>query len=62
MPRLGRGRYRGRRLGRMGGAAAGPEGLCICTNPDCGYTVKHDRGVPCYKIKCQKCASPMVRK
>ena len=51
---LGRGR------GRMGGFGLGPGGECVCTN--CGHTVPHQRGVPCYQMKCPKCGSPMTRR
>jgi len=47
--------------GRMGGTrpGAGPTGKCIC--PNCGETIPHQRGVPCYKISCPKCGTNMVR-
>jgi len=48
--------------GRRGKFAAGPGGKCICTNSECGHTIPHKRGVPCYQIKCPKCGSPMTRK
>jgi len=49
--------------GRMGGQfAAGPGGKCVCTNPDCKHEIAHQAGVPCYKTKCPKCGSPMIRK
>jgi predicted DNA-binding protein (UPF0251 family) len=50
----------GRGRGRMGGFALGPGGECVCTN--CGNTVSHQRGVPCYQMKCPKCGSPMTRR
>jgi hypothetical protein len=64
----GRGRGTGRatnnnsRLGRMGGnlAGAGPGGQCVC--PSCGATATHQVGVPCYRVKCPKCGTAMVRK
>jgi predicted DNA-binding protein (UPF0251 family) len=63
MPRLGRGVGRGRGRGRMGGPyAAGPLGICVCTNPECKKTAPHQAGVPCYQVKCPKCGSPMVRR
>jgi hypothetical protein len=46
--------------GRMGGFGAGPGGECVCTG--CGHTVPHQRGVPCYQMKCPKCGSPMTRR
>jgi len=55
----GMGRGRGGR-GRMRGFALGPGGECICTN--CGQAVPHQRGVPCYQMKCPKCGSPMTRR
>lgn len=59
----GTGRGVGRGRGRMGGPfAAGPGGECQCTNPECGHTVPHQAGVPCYKQKCSRCGSPMIRK
>ena len=54
----GRGQGRGGR-GRMGGFGLGPGGECVC--PNCGYRVPHQRGVPCYTIKCPKCGTPMTR-
>ncbi len=48
--------------GRMGGFAAGPGGVCKCTNPDCGYEEPQIRGVPCSNKKCPKCGSAMTRK
>lgn len=45
--------------GRMGGIAAGPEGICTCS--ECGFKEKHQTGIPCYKKKCPKCGSPMKR-
>ncbi len=60
---LGRGLGRGGGRGRRGGDfAAGPGGVCVCTNPDCGYEVAHSAGVPCYQMKCPQCGSPMIRK
>ena len=56
---VGAGRGRGGR-GRMGGFGLGPGGECVC--PDCGKTAPHQRGVPCYQIKCPKCGSQMTRR
>jgi hypothetical protein len=49
------------RGGRMGGTrpGAGAGGNCVC--PGCGAKVPHQRGVPCYNIKCPKCGNGMVR-
>ena len=59
----GRGSSAGGGRGRMGGGfAAGPGGICVCTNPDCRNEAGHQAGVPCYQVKCPKCGSPMVRK
>ncbi|MEA3355522.1 MAG: hypothetical protein U9Q63_03505 [Patescibacteria group bacterium] len=57
-----RGFRRRRRFGRMGGKfLAGPGGKCRCTNPDCDYKASHKIGIPCYKTRCVKCGSPMIR-
>lgn len=46
--------------GRMGGnQAAGPGGNCEC--PNCGHTVPHQRGKPCYEHKCPECGTQMIR-
>ena len=45
--------------GRMGGSAAGPSGMCVCQK--CGSSVPHQTGVPCYRMKCPKCGTPMAR-
>jgi len=51
----------GRGRGRMGGPfAAGPGGECVCIK--CGHAVPHQRGVPCYQMKCPKCGSSMTRR
>ena len=60
-PGGGRGLGRGGGRGRKGGFGLGPNGVCVCTNPNCGHTVPHQRGTPCYQMKCPKCGSPMVR-
>ena len=46
--------------GSMGGVGMGPGGECIC--PECGNKVPHQRGIPCFKRKCKKCGSMMIRK
>jgi len=58
VPRRGIGRGQGFRR-PAGGRAAGPAGQCVC--PKCGYTIPHQIGVPCYKLKCPKCGAKMSR-
>lgn len=58
-PGTGRGLGRGGGRGRMGGQGLGPAGQCVC--PNCGISVEHKRGVPCYEVKCPKCGASMVR-
>lgn len=55
---IGRGFGGGR--GRGGGFAAGPGGKCVCTK--CGYEAAHSVGQPCYRMRCPKCGSAMIRK
>ena len=45
--------------GRGGGFAMGPGGNCIC--PNCGKQVAHQRGTPCYEVKCSACDATMAR-
>lgn len=45
--------------GRMGGFGLGPGGSCVC--PKCGYATSHQRGIPCFQIKCPRCGTPMTR-
>ncbi|MBN2107365.1 MAG: DUF5320 family protein [Deltaproteobacteria bacterium] len=47
--------------GRMGGnrPGAGPQGVCTC--PQCGATVDHKPGIPCYQIACPRCGTVMIR-
>jgi hypothetical protein len=58
----GRGQGMGPGRGRMGGTrpGAGPSGECVC--PQCGATIPHQVGVPCYQVQCPKCGTAMVRK
>ena len=61
-PGTGRGLGQGGGRGRQpGGFGLGPSGFCVCSNPDCKNKVPHQRGIPCYNLKCEKCGSPMVR-
>ncbi len=57
----GPGTGRGGGRGRMGGnrPGAGPNGECVC--PACGTKAPHQRGVPCYDIKCPNCGAKMTR-
>lgn len=55
---LGFGPRNGR--GRMGGFAAGPGGICKCTQ--CNYEEPQIRGQPCNQKKCPKCGALMTRK
>ncbi|MFP4545484.1 MAG: hypothetical protein ACLFPN_01375 [Methanomassiliicoccales archaeon] len=54
----GGGRETGGR-GRGGGYALGPGGDCVC--PSCGHREPHQRGVPCFQMKCPKCGNTMIR-
>jgi len=58
-PGTGRGLGRGGGRGRMGGRGLSVGGECVC--PNCGHRVTHQRGTPCYEIKCPKCGSQMTR-
>lgn len=56
----GRGRRSGGGMGKnRTNAGLGGGGMCVCTS--CGSTVNHQRGVPCYEMKCPDCDSPMTR-
>jgi predicted DNA-binding protein (UPF0251 family) len=46
---FGRGFGRGRRFGTT---------ECVC--PNCGEKVPHQRGIPCFSVKCPKCGTPMA--
>lgn len=50
----------GSEIGSMGGKKrGGPGGYCVC--PGCGERVIHQRGIPCYSLKCPKCCATMMR-
>ncbi len=55
----GQGRGQGGGMGKGGGRGVGPGGNCVC--PQCGASMPHKRGVPCYEIKCPKCGAVMNR-
>ena len=50
---------RGGRGRQPGGFGLGPGSECAC--PNCGANVPHQRGIPCYEIKCPKCGNLMTR-
>ena len=56
---FGGGRGLGRGRGQGGGMGLGPQGNCVC--PNCGYSVPHQAGSPCFSIKCPKCGTQMIR-
>ncbi len=71
---LGQGPMTGRGLGRGAGVGVGvgrnrqpngfgmgPGGNCVCVNPKCKEKAPHQRGVPCYEMKCVKCGGVMTR-
>ena len=41
------------------GRGLGPGGDCVC--PNCGEKASHERGTPCFEVKCPKCGTPMTR-
>jgi hypothetical protein len=44
----------------FGGKGPGrPPTNCIC--PKCGFINPHQQGSPCFKSRCPRCSSPMVR-
>jgi cation diffusion facilitator family transporter len=38
----------------------GPDGKCVC--PQCGYSVSHEKGIPCGTLSCPKCNVNLERK
>jgi len=54
----GRGQAQGQGYGRGRGQGIGRPVNCRC--PNCGTTVPHTPGVPCYTRRCPKCGTPMV--
>ena len=50
---------RGTGAGGGGGRMAGVVGDCVC--PQCGQRQRHQRGVPCFEIRCPTCNTPMMR-
>ena len=54
----GFGRGFGRGAGR--GVTSNTDGTCIC--PKCNYEEPHIPGEPCFKKKCPKCGTAMIRK
>lgn len=57
--RRGQGQGGGSRGGNRRTFIDGDTGNCIC--PGCGAITVHQRGVPCYQIKCPSCGSAMTR-
>lgn len=55
----GQGPGPGRGRGSGGSFGGGPGGFCVC--PACGQKVQHQRGVPCFEIKCPDCGTMMTR-
>jgi len=47
-------------LGRMGGDAEGPGGVCAC--PECDYETDHETGKSCADMTCPECGAKLVRK
>ncbi|MGB9678512.1 MAG: 4Fe-4S binding protein [Thermoanaerobacteraceae bacterium] len=52
--------FGGGRNRQLNGSGFGPDGVCICEK--CGTEVPHQRGVPCYNLRCPVCGSTMTRK
>ncbi|MHA1912679.1 MAG: 4Fe-4S binding protein [Candidatus Kariarchaeaceae archaeon] len=49
----------GKGRGAQGGQGYGSGGFCFCTS--CQTKVSHQRGQPCYSLKCPDCGSEMAR-
>ena len=47
-------------LEKIAGPGLGLGGTDTCVCPNCGYKTSHRRGVPCNKMSCPKCGTPMV--
>lgn len=45
--------------GQGAGRMAGVSGDCVCQK--CGQRQVHQRGVPCFEMRCPACGTPMVR-
>lgn len=43
------------------GAGIGTEMADFCTCPSCGAKTPHERGIPCFQLKCPQCGKAMVR-
>ncbi len=48
----------GRGMGGPPPQAGGPPAKCVC--PQCGYEAVKKRGLPCRRMKCPKCGTPLV--
>jgi Na+-translocating ferredoxin:NAD+ oxidoreductase subunit B len=52
-------RGQGDRYGKGFGLQKGDKGYCVCSQ--CGYSVPHQKGVPCQTVVCPHCNIPMLR-
>ena len=50
---------RGKGMG-IGGRRQRDGGASICRCPNCGYTTKHNRGIPCNQNSCPRCGTRLV--
>ncbi|MEJ2672680.1 MAG: hypothetical protein P8168_10885 [Deltaproteobacteria bacterium] len=57
----GRCRNQGAGGSRVPGAGSVPGTQDLCQCPECGASVPHERGIPCFQVKCPQCGKPMVR-